>query len=218
MIACELEHLEMCKNIIERVIEGIDKQEDTLTEYLRKDHIWDNQSRSEILNEYVNRKDDFGSAPLHLASFKGNLKLVKLLCANGADPFLITDEGLTVLHSAAEGDAVNVIYYFINNYGMDIDKTDGNGLTPLHWSVVDGNEISATYLLSWGSEINRPDNFGNTPLHLSVHHAENELNTRLTKILLLRGASRDTINNDNQKPIDLITNSEITQDLIKILK
>ncbi|CAI2361748.1 unnamed protein product [Moneuplotes crassus] len=218
MICCELENLELAKTIIDRVLKGNDSEHDLINEYLRKDGIDNGNFGSDIANEYINRKDDFGCASLHLACFKGNLKLIKLLCANGADPFLTTDEGLTVLHSAAEGDAVNVIYYFLENYSMAIDQPDTKGLTPLHWSVVDGNEISATYLISWGSDINLPDDLGNTPLHLSIHFAEKENNTRLTRILLLRGASRDNVNNDGKKPIDVVTETPMLSELLKILK
>lgn len=139
--------------------------------------------------------------------------MIKLLCANEADPYARTDDGLTVIHSAAEGDGVNAIYYFLKQYQMDVDVWDDNSCTPLHWAVVEGNELAVTFLLAWGANINRGDALGNTPLHLSIHHAEKELNTRLTKILLLKGADRKAVNNDGQTAIQLLTESEVQHEL-----
>ena len=169
----------------------------------------------EILKEYVNRKDEWGVAPIHLAAYSGNMKMIKLLWANGADPFLKTNDGLSVIHSAAEGDAVNSIYYFLKQYGVDIDIRDEKDWTALHWSIIEGHEVAATYLLSWGADINAKDSLGNTPLHLSVYYAEKELNTRLTKILLLKGADRELTNKNGQTPIEVIRDKEIKNELIK---
>jgi ankyrin repeat protein len=86
----------------------------------------------------------------------------------------------------------------------------------LHWAVIEGNEIAATYLLSWGADINKKDWFGNTPLHLSVYHAEKELNTRLTKILLLKGADRNIKNSKGKTAQEVITqDGEIVKELNK---
>ena len=54
------------------------------------------------LAEYVNSKttkDEF--TPLHYASFKGNIQVMKLLIANGADMQARNQFGLNVLHIGA---------------------------------------------------------------------------------------------------------------------
>lgn len=123
---------------------------------------------------------------------------------------------MTVIHSAAEGDTVNVILYFSKKYGIDVDTLDFKKCSALHWAVIEGNEIAATYLLSWGADINKKDCFGNTPLHLSVYHAEKELNSRLTKILLLKGADRKIKNNKGKTALEVIApDSEIAKELNK---
>ena len=215
LICWEIESNEVAKVIIDRIITGYGTKNDTLDEYLRRDGIRTESSKVKILQEYLNRKDELGVSPLHLASYKGNIIMVKLLCANGANPFLTTEEGMSVIHTAAEGDAVNVIYYFINHYGLDVNIADNKNWTPLHWSVVEGNEIAATYLISWGANINCVDCLGNTPLHLSIHRAEKELNTRLTRILLLKGADRNNRNSDDRIPIEEVSASEVEEELRK---
>lgn len=80
---------------------------------------------------------------------------------------------------------------------------------------MEGNEIAATYLISWGANINCVDCLGNTPLHLSIHHAEKELNTRLTRILLLKGADRNNRNSDDRIPIEEVSASKVEEELRK---
>lgn len=201
--------------IIDRISEGVGKHHDTLDDYITRDQIVDGPSKVSILREYLNRRDNYGIAPVHLAAHNGDLQMIRLLCAYQCDPFLKTNDGLTVLHSAAEGDTVNVIYYFLKQYDMNVDVKDDKDCTPLHWAVIEGNEVAATYLLAFGADINAQDTLGNTPLHLSVYHAEKELNTRLTKILLLKGADRKLVNNQNQSARDVIEQSEVQKELVR---
>lgn len=45
-----------------------------------------------------------GFYPLHFASFHGNVQLIKLLMRNKADFRVKTNEGINMLHVAAQGD------------------------------------------------------------------------------------------------------------------
>jgi len=120
---------------------GVGRGRDLLDDYLKRDGLVDRLSKVEVLRDYVNRKDTFGVSPIHIAANHGDFHMIKLLCANEGDPFIKTSDGLTVIHSAAEGDQVNVIYYFIKHYNMDIDVRDNKKCTALHWAVIEGNEI-----------------------------------------------------------------------------
>ena len=55
-------------------------------------------------------KDKF--SPLHFASFKGNMKAIRVLIANYADIYSENAYGLGMLHVAAQGDAGNALYFF----------------------------------------------------------------------------------------------------------
>ena len=39
----------------------------------------------EKLKEFINKENDNGIAPIHYASFRGDVKIIKLLIENGAD-------------------------------------------------------------------------------------------------------------------------------------
>ena len=118
-ICWNLNYVYVAKTIIERIIDGVGKHNDAIDEYLDKDKVQDSSSKITVLQEYLNRTDCFGVRAIHLASHNGNIKMIKLLWANECDPFLNSDDGLSWIHSAAEGDSVNVsiillVYFWAN--------------------------------------------------------------------------------------------------------
>jgi len=127
--------------------------------------------------QFINMKNRNGLTALHFASFRGNVKLIKYLTRNGADPRITDNEGRTVLHVAVQNEQVDSIYYFIKNLNFDMNQADNNSSSPLHWAAIGQKEISLTYLIAWGAEVNIKDNDGNTPLHLAVKSTEDN-NTR----------------------------------------
>lgn len=56
------------------------------------------------IRDWTNEKTDEGFTPLHLAAFRGNLKIIELFFSNGADVTLKNKQGLNCLHIAAQGD------------------------------------------------------------------------------------------------------------------
>jgi len=98
----------------------------------------------------------------------------------------------------------------LKNYKFDINQGDKKLSTALHWAAFLNKENALTYLLAWGADPNIQDIDNNTPLHLSVILSCKTGNTRNVKLLLLKGASRDIVNNDNYQPIDLV-NSETSK-------
>ena len=54
------------------------------------------------LNKISKDRDKF--TPLHFAAFNGNIQMVEFLIENGADPFRLNTENVSVLHAAAQGD------------------------------------------------------------------------------------------------------------------
>ena len=53
-------------------------------------------------------------------------------------------------------------------YKEQIDWTDSNGKTPLHWAAHKGDGQAVQVLLQYGANPNAFDNINNTPLHLSA--------------------------------------------------
>jgi len=153
---------------------------------------------------WVNSRTDEGFTPLHFASFKGNIQLIKLLENYGADIHSKNNQGLSVIHIAAQGDQpVSMAYFHFR--GLSIEDIDVKGSTPLHWASFLGMENSVTYLTSWGSPLNIQDKeSGLTPLHLAVISG----NPRVVRRLLVKGAKKNIKNKEGKLPLDLAVDNE----------
>lgn len=99
-----------------------------------------------------------------------------------------------MLHVAAQGDQPISIYFF-KMKGMDLRSCDKRGSTALHWAAYSKAEITLAYLLSWVQFLDDRDCDGYTPLHLAVKSVESLQSTRPVRSLLIRGASRNILDN-----------------------
>ena len=170
------------------------------------------------LKYFLDMQNFDGLTALHYATFMGNIEIIKYLTMKGAKPLIKDKDGQNVIHIAAQKGYVAIIYYFLENFSFDINEKDCQFSTALHWAAYLDEEITMAYLLAWGADINASDKVGNTPLHLSVVSSEYAKSTRCTKLLLLRGARRDTRNNNGHRPIDLVKTSSVEGDLRSMLK
>ena len=75
--------------------------------------------------------------------------MLKDLISLGADVHATNPQGMDVLHVAAQGDQPSALYYFIKNFGMDINSKDDKQSTPLHWAAFSANELVLSYILAW---------------------------------------------------------------------
>lgn len=146
-----LNHTEICLYIIETAKNRLHKLNEINSFY-----------------EFINQKGDNGFNALHYASFRGNIRIVEKLIENGADITLKNNNGLTVMHMAAQGERPNILVYFKEKHGLPIENLDAVNSTPLHWCCYMGSENCLDYLVSWGANLNAKDKDGFTPIHLAV--------------------------------------------------
>jgi len=105
------------------------------------------------LKEYpgkINSLDKNGMSPLAGAFAAENLELVKLLIQSGADIKGRSNDGLTLMHSAAKGNFPEGIK-FLFRQGLSIKDTDKNGNMPIHHAAFFNQAKSAKALLECGS-------------------------------------------------------------------
>lgn len=157
------------------------------------------KTNSNVLKDWINMKSNNGYTSLHYAAFRGNIDVIKLLIENGANIDICNNEGLNVLHLAAQGNKTSILIYFIEKYHLDFMKIDNIGSTPLHWASYVGSEESFLYLLTLNPDINKQDIEGLTPLHLAVTSDR----TRIIKKLLHKGADKTIRDKQNRTPLDL---------------
>ena len=119
-----------------------------------------------------------------MASFRGNIKVIKILIANYAEINALTKNGYNMIHKAAMGNKPSAIIFFNKKYNMNLEDTDENQMTALHLATRNSMENSVIFLLNLGINVNLKDKEGNTALHYAVKKAQ----IRIIKKLIQRGA------------------------------
>uniref|UniRef100_A0A182P459 ANK_REP_REGION domain-containing protein n=1 Tax=Anopheles epiroticus TaxID=199890 RepID=A0A182P459_9DIPT len=87
-----------------------------------------------VAPELIESADEDGFTPLHLAVIQGNLQLVNLLLANGADVNALDNEGHSVVHWATVCGEVEALRAVLGA-GADVSTPDINGGSPLHYAA-----------------------------------------------------------------------------------
>ena len=175
------------------------------------------EKNPEKLKEFINASNDQGVAPLHYASFRGEIQIIKLLMDNGADMTKKTKRNLNVIHYCAQGNKPNALMYFYlklreNTNSSDqydlIKEKDGGGSTSLHWAVYSLAEDLLLYLINLdifesdkerNDFLNQLDNQGFSALHLCV----SSKTPRIAIKLLQNGADPSVVDKNGNTPLQL---------------
>lgn len=94
--------------------------------------------------------------------------------------------------------------YLINETDINLNQTDRNGYTPLHFAVQENNYKVVEALLRKKAAIDPIDKFGNTPLYKCVTE---KVNINITKVLLEHGANAAIENSFGYSPMVVIQKS-----------
>ena len=179
--ACATDKTDIVITIIEKtkIRLGLDNNENNnLSQEEKTDNL-------KIFKDFINAKTDGDNqTALHLASFRGNIKIIKLLIANYAEINVLTAKGYNMIHKAAMGNKPSAIIYFNKKYNMNLEDTDENQMNALHLATRNCMENSVIYLLNLGINVNLKDKEGNTALHYAVRKGQ----IRIIKKLIQRGA------------------------------
>ena len=205
--ACAIDNTNIIITIIEKmkIRLGLDKEDDLSPEEKSKNE--------EIFKDFINAKTDGDcQTALHYASFRGNIKIIKLLISNHAEINVRTKNGYNMIHKAAMGNKPSAIIYFNKKHNMSLEETDENQMNALHLAVRSCMENSVIYLLSLGLNPNLTDKEGYTALHYAVKKGQ----SRIIKKLLQRGADRNITDiKFNKTPVMLAKNTPEIQEIFR---
>jgi len=99
----------------------------------------------------INLQDeDHGNVPLHVASSKGNMALVRLLIGSGANVNIPDIFGNAAIHYACDKSQKDVLALLIQSKA-DIELADNRGNTPLHHACVADSMGCVNLLLKAGA-------------------------------------------------------------------
>uniref|UniRef100_A0A8C6A311 RING-type E3 ubiquitin transferase n=1 Tax=Marmota marmota marmota TaxID=9994 RepID=A0A8C6A311_MARMA len=116
--------------------------------------------------EQVDTKNQ-GRTALQVASYLGQVELVRLLLQARAGVDLLDDEGHTALHYAALGNQPEAARMLLSA-GCGADALNGARSTALHLAVQRGFLEVVRILCERGCDVNLPDAHANTPLHSAI--------------------------------------------------
>lgn len=86
----------------------------------------------------VNQQDSTGQTALHWAAVRGSLPVIETLLRSDADIEIKDNRGYTACHVAAQYGQTAALYHLALKWGVDIDKEDSDGRTPIHWAAYKG--------------------------------------------------------------------------------
>ena len=139
----------------------------------------DEQKTLELLaNKFdVNCKDEYGVTPLHDAAEYRHEHLVKILLEHKALPKAKTIAGDTTLHSLTfNPNDVPLTESMIDLLLQDrppLDASNKEGVTPLMYAALNGEEQLAMKLIYHGADIRAVDKYGHSVLHYVVFKGKN---------------------------------------------
>ena len=102
----------------------------------------------------VGARDTDGSTPLHCATWKGHLDVVRLLLDSGADVNAHNENGhwgTTPLHAAAHANEAGIAELLLN-HGADLTAKDMNGQPPLHHTTFHKAKAAAKVLEKYSNK------------------------------------------------------------------
>lgn len=133
--------------------------------------------------------------PLHWAARRGDVAIIKVLVAAGADVSRQDEEGNTPLHWAASDGQAAAIEALVAAGAAVWVKNKISDATPLHLAAKDGQVTAIRALVAAGADVSAHTRFGETPLDW----AKSDENT--TSVLVGAGAKQGSVEDPFDRPI-----------------
>lgn len=153
----------------------------------------------ELLVEHgssVNAADTLGHTPLSNCLFSQSLPCLEFLLKHGADATVEDEQGNTLLHLAVINNFPDAIDRLVKQNGLDINKCNQRGLSPLAVAIGLGHGESMRRLLTHGADVDSKTRFGTV-----LHHAVTWNRMDAVQNLIQRGCQVNALNAMEETPL-----------------
>ena len=120
-------------------------------------------------------RDAQGRALCHHAASQGRIAELEMLAKLGSDLTVIDKQGRTCLHHAVTGRFTDAVVPWLLDKGLDVNTTDRDGWTPLHWAAECGDAYIIDVLQNAGAKFCRENIMGWTPNDVALFHGHTDL-------------------------------------------
>ena len=152
--------------------ENIDKTADLRKAIINNDTETSIALINSLAKADLDEQDKDGITPLHLATYYGDIDIVKALIDKKVSLELGDSNGRTPLHYAAEKDQLEVAEILIQE-GAKIDSIGKYNMTPLHIAVHYASAEFVEFLIKKGAKVDIPNQEGKTPLVIANYQINN---------------------------------------------
>lgn len=163
-------------------------------------------------SKLLNKKDEHGYRPLHIATVEGHSEIIMHLVSSGANINAKGMYGWTPLHLAVRFNRIDTVKLLLNLKADPGVKMDW-GNTPLHNAAYKGSVEIADIFINSGVSVDQADNEGNSPLHGAASRGH----LKMVKYLISKGADPKKKNKEGQTPLFFAEAQKYT-DVIRVLK
>lgn len=188
----------------------------------------------------IERKNNYGSTPLHFATWFGQLSSVEYLVQQGADLKTKDIYDQTLMHAAAWNGHVNLVKFFLQK-NLPLEDKDQNGNTPLLSAAKNNHFQMVKLLIRAGADVEAKNNEGDNILFIAakngyrkiikyfvkqkkldlsevkdnddntlLHLAVSNGHSKLVKYLLDLNLDLEAKNNDGNTPLNIAVENEDT--------
>lgn len=152
----------------------------------------------------VNMRDNSGLTAICHAAEHGTLNSLQILVANGADMFVRSSTGETVLHMAVKKYHMPLEKVeFLMERGVNVNLLDFSGTSPLHYAALETSYETVKFLVEHGAKIQCANDNGTTPLHNAIESTINR--KQKVEFLIKHGADVFAADKNGDTPLHVAT-------------
>jgi ankyrin repeat protein len=128
-----------------------------------------------------------GGTAFSRAAWNGDIEVMKLLLAHGADPKAVTEKGETALlllagagwplgqgYIRSEQEITAALDLLVEELGMDVNAATAEGITPVIGAIFKGDNFVVQYLVDHGARLDVKDKMGRGVIEWAQGIAANE--------------------------------------------